>query len=118
MNSVLKEPSIAADGFLLRKRTIFMGRWIRHGGHYPSFHLRLFRLDKGLCEDRLYDQHFIVNGRVAPLKNDYLDVVASDINTWTLRHARWARLEAEQMVTGPGGTNHVRPDPLGNPVER
>jgi glycosyltransferase involved in cell wall biosynthesis len=21
------------DGFLLRKRTFFMGRWIRHGGH-------------------------------------------------------------------------------------
>src|SRR5439155_10843283 len=24
------------DGFLLRKRTFFMGRWIRYGGHYLS----------------------------------------------------------------------------------
>jgi len=38
------------NGFLLRKRTFFMGRWIRHGGHYPSYHLRLFRKDKGRCE--------------------------------------------------------------------
>ena len=29
---VLKAPPDAINGFLLRKRTIFMGRWIRHGG--------------------------------------------------------------------------------------
>ena len=40
------------DGFLLCKRTIFMGRWIKHGGHYPSYHLRLFRRAKGRCEAR------------------------------------------------------------------
>src|SRR5947208_2995363 len=56
------------DGFLLRKRTFFMGRWIRHGGHYPSYHLRLFRKDKGFCEERLYDQHFVVNVKVEKLK--------------------------------------------------
>src|SRR5439155_20178541 len=60
------------DGFLLRKRTFFMGRWIRHGGHYPSYHLRLFRKEKGRCEERLYDQHFVVNGKVEKLKNDYI----------------------------------------------
>jgi hypothetical protein len=26
------------DGYMLRKRTIFMGRWIRHGGQYPAWH--------------------------------------------------------------------------------
>src|SRR5579872_3565457 len=58
INQVLSEPSPATNGFLFRKRTIFLGRWMKHGGHYPSFHLRLFRTKSGCCEDRLYDQHF------------------------------------------------------------
>ncbi len=44
--SIFPEPGWR-DGFLFRKRPIFMGRWIRHGGHYPSFHLRLIRKAKG-----------------------------------------------------------------------
>src|SRR3954466_8359910 len=31
------------DGFLVSRRTMFMGTWIRHGGHYPAWHLRLMR---------------------------------------------------------------------------
>ena len=106
------------DGFLLRKRTIFMGRWIRHGGHYPSYHLRLFRCARGRCEDRLYDQHFVVSGKVKPLASDYLDIVAANLGTWTLRHKRWAELEASEMLAHGDPRRQVRPDLMGNPIER
>ena len=106
------------DGFLLRKRTIFMGRWIRHGAHYPSYHLRLFRKGKGFCEERLYDQHFIVNGKIATLKHDYLDVLCPNINVWIQRHTRWAELEAKQLLIGSNGDSQVRPAFFGNPIER
>ena len=118
INSKLAEPAVAVNGFLLRKRTIFMGRWIRHGGHYPSYHLRLFRKDQGACEDRLYDQHFVIEGAVAALAGDYLDVVASSVHTWTLRHARWARLEAREMMSPPSEGRRVKSDPRGSPIER
>ena len=48
------------NGALIARRTIFLGRWIRHGGHYPVYHTRLFRRAKGRCEERRYDQHFTV----------------------------------------------------------
>lgn len=119
INRVLQEPTADADGFLLRKRTIFMGRWIRHGGHYPSYHLRLFRRDRGFCEERLYDQHFLVRGPVRRLRHDYLDVVASDLATWATRHVRWAGLEAREMLRGGGQKGErVRSRVFGNPIER
>ena len=31
------------DAFRLRRRNLFLGRWIRHGGFYPDAKLRLFR---------------------------------------------------------------------------
>ena len=64
---------------MLRKRTIFMGRWLRHGGQYPAWHLRLFRTGRGRCEARLYDQHFVVDGRIGRLQDDYVDVITSDL---------------------------------------
>jgi glycosyltransferase involved in cell wall biosynthesis len=33
----------SADAYLLRRRNIFLGRWMRHGGYYPDAKLRLFR---------------------------------------------------------------------------
>ncbi|RYE50118.1 MAG: glycosyltransferase family 2 protein, partial [Sphingobacteriales bacterium] len=26
------------NGFMASRRTMFMGKWIRHGGHYPVYH--------------------------------------------------------------------------------
>lgn len=95
------------DGFRLRRRTVFMGRWIRYGGHYPNYQLRLFRRSKGACEDRRYDQHFVVNGPVSDLRNDYIDVTASGLPTWSARHIRWAAAEAEELMAGESGS-HLR----------
>lgn len=91
-------PPDGVDGFMLRRRTVFMGRWIRHGGHYPNYQLRLFRRAAGECEDRLYDQHFVVRGKVKALRNDYIDVVASELSTWSVRHVRWAGAEASELT--------------------
>jgi glycosyltransferase involved in cell wall biosynthesis len=121
MVTILSRPSVEYDGYLLNKRTIFMGRWIRHGGQYPSYHLRLFRRGKGRCEDRLYDQHFVVEGPIGRLRHDYLDVIAADLSTWTERHNRWATLEATEIAgDGAGGSTESRVHArlLGTPIER
>jgi glycosyltransferase involved in cell wall biosynthesis len=34
------------DGYRLRRRTYYLGQWIRHGGWYPDWKLRLFRKSK------------------------------------------------------------------------
>lgn len=118
INSLVQNPPSGIHGFMLRKRTIFMGKWIRHGGHYPSYHLRLFRAESGRCEDRLYDQHFIVDGPVEKLNHDYLDIIASSLSSWTLRHGRWAQMEAREMLAARGNGRQVDPDLMGTPIER
>ena len=119
IDRVLRSPPQGIDGFMVRKRTVFMGRWIRHGGHYPSYHLRLFRKALGRCEDRLYDQHFVVGGRAARLEHDLIDTVMTDLTTWSLRHIRWAELEAREMMAGQAeAVGQVQPRLFGNPIQR
>lgn len=117
INNIVSRNDPGYDGYMLRKRSVFLGKWIRHGGHYPSYHLRLYRKRKGRCEDRLYDQHYLVDGPVGRLKNDYVDIITTDLNSWSTRHLRWAGLEAREMVAA-SGTGQVNPRLTGNPIER
>lgn len=105
-------------GYLVARRTMFMGRWIRHGGHYPAWHLRLMRAGAGRCEDRLYDQHFYVDGPVRKLQGDLIDTITPDLATFTMRHARWAALEAAESDAA-ANTGRIRGRLAGgNAIER
>ena len=118
INERLASDASAVDGYLLRKRTVFMGRWIRHGGHYPSYHLRLFKRTRGRCEDRQYDQHFVVDGNTATLTNDYIDVVSTSLTSWSARHVRWAEMERDELMRPAQVTGQVVADVSGNPIQR
>jgi glycosyltransferase involved in cell wall biosynthesis len=98
----------AVAGYLVSRRTMFMGRWIRHGGHYPAWHLRLTRTGAGRCEDRLYDQHFYVSGAVQKLHGDLIDTLTPDVATFTARHLRWAALEAAEHDAPPDARGRIR----------
>ena len=121
LRAAIQEATTRSDGsiagYLVARRTVFMGRWIRHGGHYPVWHLRLFRSGRGRCEDRQYDQHFFVDGRVEKLRGDLIDVFTSDVTTFIRRHLRWAQLEAQEQSTG--GEGRIAGRQLGgSPIER
>jgi hypothetical protein len=107
-------------GFLVSRRIEFLGRHIKHGGLYPTFHCRIFQADVGRCEDRAYDQHFVVDGPVQNLKADLIEVTATSLESWTNRHNRWAQMEARyltSLVTEDSGAD-LKPDLLGTPIER
>jgi glycosyltransferase involved in cell wall biosynthesis len=85
------------NGFLISRRTIFLGKWIKYGGHYPVYHAILFRKGFGHCEDKLYDQHFVVNGVCETIKTDMIDTLTDSLTSFTERHNRWSTLEAEDQ---------------------
>ncbi len=88
------------NGFLTSRRTIFMGKWIRHGGHYPTYHSVLFKKGKGYCEIKKYDQHFKVEGDLVKLKGDIIDIITDSLFNFTARHNKWSDLEAAEQYSG------------------
>ena len=64
------------DGYRLRLRHVFLGRWMRYGGYYPDLKLRLFRrmTSSGPAHftDRPVHESVQVAGRVETMKNDFL----------------------------------------------
>ena len=107
-------------GILVRRRIEFLGKHIRYGGIYPSYHCRIFRRVKGRCEEREYDQHFIVEGPTMRIEADLIEETAVSLNSWTVRHLRWAAMETRQLAKGglKNGETLVEGKIFGSPIER
>lgn len=97
ISEVLESPSPTHDGYLMRRAPFFMGRRIRYGSINPTWHLRLYRVGTGRCEDRLYDQHYVKEGPSGSLKGDLLDLQITSVEAWTASHNRWSTAEAEEV---------------------
>ena len=103
-------------GFLIKKRVIFLGRWIKHGAH-SAYRLTLFRKNKGRCEKRKYDQHFVCSGKTLKLRHDIAEENNISIAEWIERHNRWSSLEAEQIFSGEKN-REVKEKIFGTPIEK
>ncbi len=91
-------PDTGFDGFLMRRRFYFMGRWIRHGGYYPTEILRLFRHGKGTVR-RDVNEHVEVEGRVGILQHDFIDRNHKGLFEWIEKHNRYSEIEARQLLS-------------------
>lgn len=114
------DPDAKFDGYMFSRKTMFFGKWIRYGAHYPNYHLRLFRKHKGRCEAKMYDQHFVCNGQTKVVKAgiDIIDTVADNLKDFTNSHVRWALFEAVEMLAARQQTGEVKMDLFGSPIER
>lgn len=87
----------AYEGFYIKYRFYFMGRWLRHGGDYPTWILRLFKKGKGVVE-RDVNEHLKVDGAFGYLKHDFADINRKGIGEWVRKHNRYAEMEALELV--------------------
>lgn len=96
-NNVVKaHPDV--NGFYLRRQLWFMGRWIKHGGMFPTFSMRLWRKGCVHSEVRDLDEHMLLSSGVADtLHLDIIDNPLSDLATWINKHNRYSMLEAQSF---------------------
>jgi len=94
---VSKLPELPADvtGVNLNRKTIFQGKFIRHGGRYPLTLLRIWRRGKGHIEDRWMDEHmYLTDGRTVTFKGGFADHNLLDLTFFTAKHNSYASREA------------------------
>jgi glycosyltransferase involved in cell wall biosynthesis len=87
------------EGFYLNRRQVFRGRWIRHGGYYPKYLLKLFRRGAVRFDAKdLVDHHFYVLGKTEKFRNDMVEdnQKENDITFWIEKHNRYAALLAAE----------------------
>lgn len=66
-------------GYKVPRMTFYLGRWIRHGGWYPDYKLRIYRRDRGKWQGETFDPKVVVDGPVKKLKNPCLHYSFRDL---------------------------------------
>lgn len=97
------------NGFYIKRRLIWMGRWIRRG-YYPTWILRLFRYGKGRCEDRAVNEHLIVEGATGQLRNDFMHEDRKGVTDWIAKHNGYAMREAQELLNTPSMSDYQEID--------
>jgi glycosyltransferase involved in cell wall biosynthesis len=120
------------DGFYVNRRMIFLGRWIRHCGWYPSWNLRLFRHSRGRYE-RLTDaspfgtgdvevhEHVVLDGKAGFLRHDLLHEDFKSISDFIERHNRYSTWESAvyaEFRNGRSGSRSIGASLLADPLQR
>ncbi len=82
------------NGFILRYKVYFLGRFLLHGGWYPFLKLTIFKSGLGRFEDRAMGEHIILSeGKAITLKTDCLHYDFKDLTTWTEKHNKYSSRE-------------------------
>lgn len=98
LKAVLPNLPSSINGIVLKRRHIFMNRWMK-GGIYPVKLLRIFRRGYGIYESRLMDEHIILKeGDIYECKNDFCDHNLNNLSWFCKKHIDYAVREAAEML--------------------
>lgn len=107
------EPSVAA--FRLKRRNLFLGRWIRHGGFYPDPKLRLFRngsVNGGTAPQfglRPVHETVVFTGEAATLEGDLIHHAYPTLSGYLEHMNRYSSLGAEVLHDGGRASRAILP---------
>ncbi|HEX7158368.1 MAG TPA: glycosyltransferase family 2 protein [Edaphobacter sp.] len=99
-----------ADAYMLRRRNLFLNRWIRFGGYYPDPKLRLFRrhaanfAPPARFTERPVHETVTVDGSIETLRNDLIHHAYPSIESYIEHMDRYSTLGA-QILLAKGKTS-------------
>lgn len=119
-------------GYYLNRMHLFLGRWLRHGGNYPSWNLRLLRRGAGRYErlgteelgsagDVEVHEHIVLDGEAGFLQAPMLHEDFKDLQQFIDRHNRYSTWDARMravLAHGNEKVDSIQPRLFGTPVER
>ena len=80
-----------------RAGNLFQGKWIRHGGMYPDYQMRLLRRGRARYEDRIVHEHMVSDGPCGLLPQPLHPPRPQGIERYFGRHNHYTSLEAVEV---------------------
>jgi glycosyltransferase involved in cell wall biosynthesis len=116
------------DGYWINRKFMFLGRWLKGGGWYPSWNLRLFKHrvgryerignlgDTGTGDNEVHEHPVLLTGEAGYLQHDMLHYAYRDLTTWIEKHNRYTTWEAHAW--GANDDGGVNANLFGSTIER
>jgi glycosyltransferase involved in cell wall biosynthesis len=98
IRSLLVARPATPDGYAVPRRNIFWGKWVRHGGLYPDWQVRLFRRGRARFVARAVHESVQVDGPVGRLVSPLLHRSYRDVSDFLARADRYSTLAADEWL--------------------
>lgn len=104
-----------AAGYAVPRRNVFWGAWVRHGGLYPDWQMRLFQRGRGTFSARAVHESLAIDGPVERLAGHLEHRSYRDVQDFLARANRYSSLAAEEWLASGRRvrTSDVLTRPLG-----
>lgn len=118
------EEYINTNGIYFNRKNIFQGKWIRYGGYYPMYQLKMFRKEIGFSDlNENMDHRFIVSGNTQIWKDGHIieeNLKENDLDFWYAKHQQYSELVAKEEFERLLGLRiaTLRPKIFGSPDQR
>lgn len=89
-------------GYLIKRKSNFLGRWMRYGGWTPDYVLRLARRESCRFDLSPVHEKMIVNGRIGKLRHHFLHYSYRDVNDVLSKQHRYALISSEKIRAKKG----------------
>lgn len=90
------------NGIYFNRKNFFKGKWLRYGGYYPKYLLKMFRNGIGYSDlNENMDHRFIVPGKNIVWKKGHIieeNLKENQISFWIQKHNRYSDLVAEEEI--------------------
>ncbi|WP_026898969.1 glycosyltransferase family 2 protein [Daejeonella oryzae] len=112
------------SGIYFNRKNFFKGKWIRHGGYYPRYLLKMFRFGTGYSDlNENMDHRFIVSGKSIIWKQGHLieeNLKENRISFWISKHNHYSDLLANEEIERMNKLRFqtIKPNFWGSPDER
>ena len=111
-------------GIYFNRKNIFKGKWLKHGGYFPIYLLKMFRVGVGYSDlNENMDHRFIVPGKTLIWKSGYIieeNYKENQISFWISKHNRYSDLVAteEWERLQQLRTQTLKPNLFGSPDQK
>lgn len=112
------------DGIYFNRKNYFKGRWLRYGGYYPKYLLKMVRTGIGYSDlNENMDHRLVVPGKTTTWENGHIteeNLKENNISFWINKHNHYSDLLAHEEIERMDNlrSQTVKPNLRGNPDQR
>ncbi len=88
----------ASVGYYIPRKNYFLGHWLRKGGQYPDYVIRLFQKGKGKFPCKSVHEQIEIHGAVGYLKNPLFHYSYRTLGEYWKKADAYTSLTAQEMV--------------------
>lgn len=97
IEDVIEKNDPLINGYWLPRKNFFLGRFLKKGGQYPDYTIRLYRRGKGKLPQKSVHEQATVEGNVGYLTHPLTHIADPSFKRYILRFNRYTDIMAKEL---------------------